>query len=246
MKLYLSIRYLVNMHETFIYPELENGEILRVGDVVSLPLKDGSFALRTIEKLSPERETDPIPNTIKKDDKSIFMIRDIDPDDLVCDHAESCSKRLTPFEEIRGGELSIYDFVQDGYSVPEKVILYLQNGKPTMMSPGIYQHPFKPGHMYHQGDWGRNDALWKTVPYLLGPYLYGDGEYEWDRDTWKYVVKYGLTLPQQFIDKVMSEEGTVFLDSQTVPKNYWKKMMDRPHTLNLLPEDAGDISLDEF
>ena len=44
MKLYLSIRYLVNMHETFIYPELENGEILRVGDVVSLPLKDGSFA----------------------------------------------------------------------------------------------------------------------------------------------------------------------------------------------------------
>ena len=96
-----------------------------------------------------------------------------------------------------------------------------------MVCLGVYKHPFKDRD-------------------LLGPYLYTDGEYYWDRDTWKYVVKYHVTLPQAFIDKVMSEEGTVFLNSQAVPRDYWKKMMDRPRTINMLPEDVGDIGLEEF
>ncbi len=138
-----------------------------------------------------------------------------------------------PYKEIRGGDESIYDHVQPGYTVPEKVIAYLQIKKPTVMSPGLYAHPFK-----------------KEIT-LCGPYFYGDGKYMWDRDTWKYVVKYHVTLPQDFVDHVMSDEGTRFMEEnghycsdswyQTIEDNYG----DKPH-INELPKDAGDIPLDEF
>lgn len=139
---------------------------------------------------------------------------------------------LTPYKEIKFGELSIYDFVQEGYTVPEKVIAYLQTKKPYIMSPGIYNHPFKEGET------------------LLGPYLYTDGKYAWDRDTWKYVVKYHLTLPEDFIEHVMSEEGSVFLESCHYGADSWyqafeKSFANKPH-MNFLPEDAGDVKLDEF
>ena len=101
---------------------------------------------------------------------------------------------LTPYKEIKGGDESIYDHVREGYTVPDKVIAYLKMAKPYVMCLGIYEHPFKEGVT------------------LLGPYWYQDGTYSWDRDTWKYVVKYGLELPQEFIDHVMSEEGTRFMD----------------------------------
>lgn len=65
---------------------------------------------------------------------------------------------LTPYKELKFGELSIYDFVQEGYTVPKKVIACLQTKKPYIMSPGIYNHPFKEGKS------------------LLGPYLYTDGK----------------------------------------------------------------------
>lgn len=32
---------------------------------------------------------------------------------------------LTPYKEIRGGELSIYDFVKEGYTVPQKPIFMI-------------------------------------------------------------------------------------------------------------------------
>lgn len=134
---------------------------------------------------------------------------------------------VTPYKEIEGGDESIYDHIDESFVVPEKVIQYLQTTNPHMVCLGVYKHPFKDRD-------------------LLGPYLYTDGEYYWDRDTWKYVVKYHVTLPKAFIDKVMSEEGTAFLNSQAVPRDYWKKMMDRPRTINMLPEDAGDIGLEEF
>ena len=139
---------------------------------------------------------------------------------------------LTPYKEIKFGELSIYDFVQEGYTVPEKVIAYLQTKKPYIMSPGIYNHPFKEGET------------------LFGPYLYTDGKYAWDRDTWKYVVKYHLTLPEDFIEHVMSEEGNVFLESCHYGADSWyqafeESFADKPH-MNFLPEDAGDVKLDEF
>ena len=98
-----------------------------------------------------------------------------------------------PYKEIKGGEESIYDHVDETFAVPQKVIAYLQTTQPHVVCLGMYKHPFKEME-------------------LSGPYWYNDGEYCWDRDTWKYVLKYHVTLPQDFIDKVMSEKGTAFLD----------------------------------
>ncbi len=107
---------------------------------------------------------------------------------------------IFPFREIRCGKDSIYDHVQSGYAVPEKVIAYLRAGRPCTVSPGIYDHPFRPGTT------------------LLGPYLYTDGHYVWDRDTWKYVVKYHVTLPQEFVAHVMADEGPASFLADTSEK----------------------------
>ena len=140
--------------------------------------------------------------------------------------------RLTPYKELKLGYKSIYDYVQVGYTVPPKVIAYLQTKEPSIMSPGIYTHPFKP------------------KKHLLGPYTYTDGLYRWDRDTWKYVLKYGLTLPQSFIDHVMSDEGTEFLKKCGTKSDFWYNKIEvleagAPH-LNLMPTDCGDVPLDDF
>ena len=86
--------------------------------------------------------------------------------------------------------------------MPNKVIAYLQTTMPFVMSPGFYDHPFKTG------------------THLLGPYRYTDGKYYWDRDTWKYVLKYNLVLLQEFIGHVMSDEGTSFLEKCAKAVNY--------------------------
>lgn len=52
---------------------------------------------------------------------------------------------ISPFKELGAGEKSIHDFVKDGYSVPDKVIAYLQTTNSYTMCLGIYEHPFKPG-----------------------------------------------------------------------------------------------------
>lgn len=100
---------------------------------------------------------------------------------------------VMPYKEINGGDESIHDYIDESFVVPEKVIAYLQTTQPYLVCMGMYEHPFKDMQ-------------------LCGPYWYTDGEYFWDRDAWKYVIKYHVTLPQSFIDKVMSEEGTVFLE----------------------------------
>ena len=139
---------------------------------------------------------------------------------------------ITPYKEIHGGELSIYDFVQEGYTVPDKVIRYLQTKEPSMFSPGIYMHPFKEGKR------------------LLGPYWYGDGKYAWDRDTWKYVVKYHLTLPEEFIEHVMSDAGTQFLEKACCKADSWYQKVEglegNNKYINFLPKDADDIDIEEF
>ncbi len=139
---------------------------------------------------------------------------------------------LTPYEELGQGEESIHDHIMDGYTVPTKVIAYLRTTKPYVMSPGMYNHPF------------RNDIeLW-------GPYVYTDDLYNWDRDTWKYVVKYGLVLPQDFIDHVMSEEGTRFLEEQNVLQESWSKTIDKwteeTGMISYLYPDEGNTNLDDF
>ena len=132
---------------------------------------------------------------------------------------------ITPYLELRCGDESIYDYVRKDYSVPDKVIKYLQTQKLYYMCPGIYQHPFREGVR------------------LLGPYVYTDGYYYWDRDTWKYVLKYGLVLPQEFVDHVMSDESTAFIDEY-----YGKtwRFKERENLLNLLPDDHGDVDLNDF
>ena len=134
---------------------------------------------------------------------------------------------VTPYKEINGGEESI----DENFTVPEKVIAYLQTTQPHLVCMGLYKHPFKDMQ-------------------LCGPYWYTDGEYYWDRDAWKYVVKYHVTLPQNFIDKVMSDEGTAFLEKCAESDESWskriKELKESPATLCLMPENAGDFSLDEF
>lgn len=140
---------------------------------------------------------------------------------------------ISPFKEIHCGEHSIFDYVQEGYTVPEKVIEYLRTTKPYMMCPGIYEHPFIEGKD------------------LLGPYMYTDGHYWWDRDMWKYVLKYHVTLPQEFIDYVMSDSGTEFLKQCEIEEDSWSsKIKDwkksEEQGLCLLPDDAGDKELADF
>ena len=139
---------------------------------------------------------------------------------------------LTPYKELHDGKESIRDHVKEGYTVPDKVIEYLKTTTPFVMSPGIYEHPFKPGVR------------------LLGPYWFTDGKYYWDRDTWKYVVKYGLVLPDDFIDHVMSEEGTAFLRKCKAEDESWsnviKEWKEQPDSLCLIPDNIGDKKLKDF
>jgi len=55
---------------------------------------------------------------------------------------------ITPYKELHDGDESIHKHTQDGYAVPNKVIIYLQTTVPFMMSPGIYNHPFKIGTVF--------------------------------------------------------------------------------------------------
>lgn len=139
---------------------------------------------------------------------------------------------VSPYKELRLGDESIYDHVLEGYSVPDCVIAYLRTTQPYLMSPGVYEHPFRPGTR------------------LLGPYLYTDGKYCWDRDTWKYVVKYHVTLPQDFIDHVMSDEGKAFIGKFGAQPASWtgfiENRKEQEDSLCFLPADAGDISLEGF
>ena len=57
------------------------------------------------------------------------------------------------------------------------------------------------------------------------------------------MVKYGLVLPQQFIDYVMTDKAAEFLDQKH--NSDWH-LAERKNILNLLPEDSGDIPLDQF
>jgi hypothetical protein len=140
---------------------------------------------------------------------------------------------ITPYKELRFGDKSIYDYVGDiETDIPSKVVDYLRAGNPDVMSPGIYDHPFREGEK------------------LLGPYILTDNtRYSWDRDTWKYVVKYGLKLPEEFIEFVLSDEGSEALEGMRAGTTWseviqgWKKTSSASI---YLPEDAGDNELDSF
>jgi hypothetical protein len=140
---------------------------------------------------------------------------------------------ITPYKELLGGDESIHDHVGGiDEDIPVKVLDYLRAGNAYVMSPGIYDHPFIAGKR------------------LLGPYILTDNiRYTWDRDTWKYVVKYGLELPSGFTGFVLSDEGDKAFESMAAGSTWsdviqeWK---GRAKTVVYLPADAADSELDDF
>lgn len=85
---------------------------------------------------------------------------------------------------------------------------------------------------------------------MCGPYTYTDGYYYWDRDIWKYVLKYHVTLPREFIKHVMSDEGTAYLKEQEQATDSWtgriQNLKKQEGVLCLLPDNAGAEKLKDF
>ena len=96
---------------------------------------------------------------------------------------------LTPYRELRHGSETLFTHVGAPCALPVRVKQYLLLGTLREFIPGIYRHPF-------------------TGKELIGPALFGDGvKYTWDRDTLEYAERYGLALPAEFVEYVMSGEG---------------------------------------
>lgn len=226
-------------------------ERIEVGQTIRIELTDETFTERTIKSLErwiqpkgSQRSKRVYFDYIENGESADALVENIESHTIQTTSMPSHVERkeieemwarmicLTPYKELNRGSESIHDHVREGYTVPDKVIAYLRTTKPFVMSPGIYDHPFKEGVR------------------LLGPYLYTDDKYYWDRDTWKYVVKYGLVLPESFINHVMSDEGTKFIEQQMKSTESWDETFKNLEKTNgytcFLPENAGDRDLEEF
>jgi hypothetical protein len=198
--------------------ETEEGETLRVGQKIAIMLTDESCVEHEIASM---RRWEVKPNTKRGKWVDVECVSNGQSCEVdvygIKGHVQTTSmpspeemrrmsamKNVMPYKEINGGEESIFDHIDENFKVPEKVIAYLQTTQPHMVCMGLYQHPFKDMQ-------------------LCGPYWYTDGEYFWDRDAWKYVLKYHVTLPQDFIDKVMSDEGTAFLEKCAENDDSWSR-----------------------
>ena len=245
-----------------LHTKLDEGEVVHLGDTISIEMMDDSFMDAEVKLINPKYAGDfswvtkYAAERVESGEYGMseqrvmkvegpctadLIVLDVPYHEVKTDEAinarkfiEEMSKMicLSPFKEIEGGDESIYDYVKEGYTVPDQVIAYLRTTEPYYMCPGIYEHPFKPGQR------------------LLGPYVYTDGKYYWDRDTWKYVLKYHVTLPQEFVDHAMSDEGAAYIESFLKKSDSWSDTIQdwkkEEGVLCLLPDDAGDIELDEF
>ena len=239
---------------------LEEGEVLTQGGNIAIEMMDDSFIDREVKIINPRsagdyaavceaakqwKQSGKTLTEIKGPCDCVIVVMNVECHEVKSDEEiqnrqaiEEFLKELnqmvciSPYKEIRCGEESIYDNIEEGYTIPDKVIAYLRTTKPYTMSLGIYEHPFKKGVT------------------LSGPYMYTDGYYFWDRDTWKYVVKYGLKLPQEFIEHVMSEAGTRFLESCVEEGESWSSVIQEwkkgQGACCFLPDHAGDVELEEF
>lgn len=223
----------------------DEAETIRVGQKISIMLTDGTFVehevasirrweLKANAKRGKWKDVELISGgqTCEADVYGIEgHVQTTDMPSLAEMERLAAMINVMPYKEINGGDESIYDHVDKNFVVPEKVIAYLQTTQPYLVCMGIYDHPFKDMQ-------------------LCGPYWYTDGEFFWDRDAWKYVIKYHVTLPQSFIDKVMSEEGAAFLEKFAESNESWvkriKELKQKPNTLCLVPEDIGDYPLEDF
>ncbi len=241
---------------------LSESEELRIGETISIEMMDETFLEREVLLINPKCAGDysviskkaqlkvqsgeygissKHTEDVKGPCSAEIVVTDVPYHDIKTDERvtaaakrgkEEKKKCLSPFKELKCGDKSIYDHVKEGYAVPNKVITYLRTTNPFVVSPGIYTHPFKPDMR------------------LLGPYLYTDGKYFWDRDLWKYVVKYHVVLPEEFVDYVMSGKGDRFLEYMSASDLSWGKAFDDwdkdPHTHVYMPRDAGDIDIKDF
>ena len=242
--------------------KLDEGEEICLNDTVSIEMMDDTYLEKEVLIINPRLAGDYQVISEKTKEKvqsgeygasekptkkitgpciSDIVVKDVPYHDVKTDEEINARKMLeeirkkvclSPFKELCAGEESIYDYVVDGYTVPDKVIAYLQTTKPFMMCPGIYKHPFKPEKE------------------LLGPYFYTDGNYYWDRDLWKYVVKYHVTLPEEFVEYITSGAGDAFLEAFYNNPKSWsdtiKKWKNQGSGICLLPDNAGDNELSDF
>lgn len=117
-------------------------------------------------------------------------------------------------DEFTKGFGSVHDYCQKGYRVPGKVLTYLRVVNPCAAAGVIYEHPFIKG---------------KTC---TGKTYMTDGKYCWDLDTLEYVLNHDLVLPQDFIDHIMSDYGTEFLNRCTKVRNFkeaWRIYKTKPN-----------------
>ena len=230
---------------------LDDGEVIHLGDTISIEMMDDTFLDAEVKLINPEYAGDYAWITKKAaegveseehvisehrvmkaegPDTAVLAVLDVPYHEVKTEERSMIC--VSPFKEILLGSESIYDYVQEGYTVPDKVIAYLRTTKPYFVHLGIYGHPFK------------------SEERLLGPYTSTDGKHYWDRDTWKYVLKYHVTLPQEFIDYVMSDEGDAFLERYNDETDSWSntimQLKKRKGTMCYLPDNAGEIELEDF
>ena len=164
-----------------LHIRLDENDILVKGEMISIELMDDSTIDREIKIINPKlagdygiisemaKQWQPSKKTLSKitgPGVCDIVITNVKCHDVKTKEAirnrqfekELCQKVcISPYKELCCGEESIYNYVEKGYTVPDKVIAYLRTTKPFLMIPGVYKHPFK-----------------KEVD-LLGPYLYTDG-----------------------------------------------------------------------
>lgn len=239
-----------------LHIRLEEGERLTKGGNITIEMMDDTFLDREVKIINPQsagdyaavcevakqwKQSEKTLTEIKGPCECVIVVTNVKYHEVKTDEEIRTRQAIekfnqtvciSPYKEIRCGCESIYDNIEEGYTVPAKVIAYLRTTTPYIMSPGVYAHPFK-----------------KDV-HLLGPYMYTDGHFCWDRDTWKYVMKYGLKLPQEFIDHVMSEAGTKFIESCIEKNESWsttiKEWKKKQGFVCFLPDNAGDVELEKF
>ena len=66
----------------------------------------------------------------------------------------------------------------------------------------------------------------------------------------KYVLKYKVQLPQEFIDHVMSDAGKAYIENFYRHPDSWSETItawkNQENGMCLLPDDAGNRELDDF
>lgn len=198
--------------------ELDEGEKLSKGGTIEIEMMDGTFVQREIRIINPQYAGDYAEVCDKAKDwkrsgktlnevtgacRCTVVVTDVPYHEIKTQSEIERRKMikemgnrycLTPYKELCAGAESIYNHVKEGYSVPDKVIEYLNIDNDYCACAGIYSHPFE------------------SEKALLGPLMFWDGYYYWDSGTAEYVTKYGLVLPEEFISHVMSDKGTEFIE----------------------------------